>query len=838
MNFLLRATSPATSDLPTPAAAAASAAASAQTAQKRGTTLDDLIAEDSPEKTSVDGGSSRGSRDDAADSAPPHRQIATGNHSDVEEDQGWITIPNRELPDDWNDASDILQLQSFDRSFVFPGEQLHILVCLLASKQDTEIITPFKIAAVMSKNGGSGKKQVENLGEVDINGVSEEPSNQIATENGDSSSSADVSPGKEDISATESLLRMEDHKHQTETLLERFRNSNFFVRFAQSDEPLWSKRNDPDLSSKDSEVAGGKRSNFHNATIDRGSFDGNTSGGVARNTVRCYSLRNGDIVVLLKVNVAVSNVKDPVLEVLQFEKCGAVNAASGNGNRLLIPTNEDPCRGLLNWLLPLDPALPPRPLSPPLNSSSALGNVPRSISTSSTSQIFSFGHFRSYSMPTLPPINGPPSAAIPSSNSKPAFDLEDCNRFSQDKMLGHDAANDGLLSFRGVPLEPERFAVHCGLEGIYLPGKRWRRKIEIVQPIEIHSFVAECTTDDILCVQVKNVSPAHLPDIIIYLDAIAIVFEEATKGAPPLSLPIASIETGDGHSLPNLSLRRGEEHSFILKPSSIIGRDLKGHSDSSSRQSHQKMGSSILNVHQTSRVSNGKKVAPSADQYAVLVSCRCNYSESKLFFKQPTSWKPRVARDLMISVVSEISEPTGASNGRVPQLPVQVLTLQASNLTSEDLTLTVLAPISSNSSPSVLPLSPAPRGSLVGFPEITGRTGGVQRVSSMPVERESQKDIANSGKRSISLAQRTGATSDIMPSSDSGCTHLWLQSKVPLGCVPACSSATVKLELLPLTDGIISLDTLQVAVKEKGLTYIPEQALKIHATSSIASGIV
>lgn len=35
-------------------------------------------------------------------------------------------------------------------------------------------------------------------------------------------------------------------------------------------------------------------------------------------------------------------------------------------------------------------------------------------------------------------------------------------------------------------------------------------------------------------------------------------------------------------------------------------------------------------------------------------------------------------------------------------------------------------------------------------------------------------------------------------------------------CVPSQSMATVKLELLPLTDGIITLDTLQIDVKEKG----------------------
>jgi len=207
--------------------------------------------------------------------------------------------------------------------------------------------------------------------------------------------------------------------------------------------------------------------------------------------------------VLLQVNVAVSsNTKDPVLEVLQFEKTEATNAASENLNGLH-PDYEDPCHELLNWLLPLDRTLPPRSLSPPLSSSSVSGVTQRLTSVSPSSQIFSFGHFRSYSMPSLPQVNMPSSPAMPSSYSRPSFELEDYDRFSQEKVMNRDAGNNGLLSFRGVPLEPERFSVQCGLEGIYLPRRRWRRKLEIVQPLEIRSFAAECATEDLLCVQVK-----------------------------------------------------------------------------------------------------------------------------------------------------------------------------------------------------------------------------------------------------------------------------------------------------------------------------------------------
>ncbi|RRT82215.1 hypothetical protein B296_00005338 [Ensete ventricosum] len=85
-----------------------------------------------------------------------------------------------------------------------------------------------------------------------------------------------------------------------------------------------------------------------------------------------------------------------------------------------------------------------------------------------------------------------------------AFDPEDFDRFSSEKLIkSKDTGNERLLSFRGVSLEPERFSTHCGLDGIYLPGRRWRRKLEIIQPLEIRSFAAECNTEDLVCVQIK-----------------------------------------------------------------------------------------------------------------------------------------------------------------------------------------------------------------------------------------------------------------------------------------------------------------------------------------------
>jgi hypothetical protein len=146
--------------------------------------------------------------------------------------------------------------------------------------------------------------------------------------------------------------------------------------------------------------------------------------------------------------------------------------------------------------------------------------------------------------------------------------------------------------------------------------------------------------------------------------------------------------------------------------------------------------------------------------------------ESKLFFKQATTWRPSAASDLMISVSSELSLRNPSLGARVPQLPVQVLTLEATNMTSENLTLTVLAPEASGSS-SVVSLNSAPttpNGSYDGVNESAKRSGlgkqelGFRRLNSV---------LATAPKESDNAGNRI--------SSASGCTHLWLQSAVPLG---------------------------------------------------------
>ncbi|XP_040372057.1 uncharacterized protein LOC112181461 isoform X1 [Rosa chinensis] len=816
-----------------------------------GPTLESLIAEDSyPQYAAI--ADHVGENESRVEHGAGAKNDSSGiaKHHDVSDEEGWIAIPYKELPDNWNDAPDIQSLHSMDRSFVFPGEQVHILALLSACKQDTEIITPFKLAAAMNKNGLKQSPTKQNGNVEDENDTlsrkgESSPDSQGTDQNGETLSKEKADPQK-DVSASESLLRMEDHKRQTEILLQRFERSHFFVRIAESGESLWSKKGSYKKSSESSEMDGPEDTlngtqksalSQLNAIVDKGNFDPNVSGGVARNNVKCCSLSNGDIVVLLQVNVGVDFLNDPVIEILQFEKYRE-RSLSTEAQENLVYANPDPCGELLKWLLPLDNVLPPpaRPLSPPLTSDSGIGGTPQK--PTSGSQIFS--HFRSYSMSSLPQNTTQPPAPIKAASSKPSFDLEDWDQFSSLKLLkSQKAGYDGLLSFRGVSLERERFSVRCGLEGIYTPGRRWRRKLEIIQPVEIHSFAADCNTDDLLCVQIKNVSPAHAPNIVVYVDAITIVSEEASKGGQSVSLPIVCVEAGSDHSLPNLALRRGEEHSFILKPATTLWKNFKTGGDRSTQQSLAQAGNAASSSRLALKTAEGKRAASTADQYAIMVSCRCNYTESRLFFKQPTSWRPRISRDLMISVASEMSGQSSAPNAGVSQLPVQVLTLQASNLTTEDLSLTVLAPASFTSPPSVVSLNSSPSSPMspfVGFPGFTGRTTAERHYSTMQRLNSAPSILTN--QKQASSKEQASPVSDVVPTAGLGCTHLWLQSRVPLGCVPSQSTATIKLELLPLTDGIITLDTLQIDVKEKGCTYIPEQSLKINATSSISSRIL
>lgn len=189
------------------------------------------------------------------------------------------------------------------------GEQVHIVACLSACKKDTEFITPFKVAAVMNRNsiGHSPNKENGNI-ENRNNSVSGEgklsPSGQ---DQGEETLQKAKTEHPTDVPDGESLLRMEVHRRQTASLLQKFENSHFFVRICESDEPLWSKRGSSEKSTS-SETNGQNISTIEvkettknessiSAVIDRANFDATVSGGVARNSLKCCALPNGDIVV-------------------------------------------------------------------------------------------------------------------------------------------------------------------------------------------------------------------------------------------------------------------------------------------------------------------------------------------------------------------------------------------------------------------------------------------------------------------------------------------------------------------------------------------------------------
>lgn len=72
----------------------------------------------------------------------------------------------------------------------------------------------------------------------------------------------------------------------------------------------------------------------------------------------------------------------------------------------------------------------------------------------------------------------------------------------------------------------------------------------------------------------------------------------------------------------NFLYRRGEEHSFILKPTTSQWKSSNSTIEKGSRSSNLAAGNSA-SAWRHSSFSDGKH---GGDQYTVLVSCRCNYT--------------------------------------------------------------------------------------------------------------------------------------------------------------------------------------------------------------------
>lgn len=117
----------------------------------------------------------------------------------------------------------------------------------------------------------------------------------------------------------------------------------------------------------------------------------------------------------------------------------------------------------------------------------------------------------------------------------------------------------------------------------------------------------------------------------------------------------------------------------------------------------------------------------------------------------------------------------------------QVLTLQASNLTSQDLTMTVLAPASLTSPPSVVSLSTSPTSPMspfIGSSDFTERVSIDKQITAAQSNSLVSVNQVPEGKnlsQSVSFSERATPIPDVLPNGNLGCTHLWLQSRVPLG---------------------------------------------------------
>lgn len=94
-------------------------------------------------------------------------------------------------------------------------------------------------------------------------------------------------------------------------------------------------------------------------------------------------------------------------------------------------------------------------------------------------------------------------------------------------------------------------------------------------------------------------------------------------------------------------------------------------------------------------------------------------------------------------------------------------------MTSEDLTLTVLAPASFTSPPSVVSLSNSP---------LSPVSDSIELASDRRADVFYGHKMEDSSQ-SVSGNEQTVPMSDVVQNTDMGCSHLWLQSRVPLGYV-------------------------------------------------------
>ncbi|KAG0616316.1 hypothetical protein M758_5G105200 [Ceratodon purpureus] len=821
-----------------------------------------------------------GASDDDARLVPGSAKMRTRmpieDHADVPPGDGSILVPFQALSEDWYEAPNVSSLLSLDRPFIFPGEQFHVIIHISVHHPEASgIITPFKVAAAIDKGSQSGDhgsdsqsphSYQENLDSAKI----KTPKSAKSSLKGKwfnttpGGNLVAVSEWLDEPQSEDNVAPSESQKRRTAMLLESFQNSHFHVKIGKRADGTAIKLQDAvgkpeQLGLSDEE--GSDRENPATAhgcrpvVTEDGKFEPLSAGGLARGSTSCWSLQNGDVVVLLQVTMASEFLSNSAeLEVLQYEPY--VTPPSYPVDDQFQEISRNPTEGLLQWLLPLDrpssPPPPPAPAPQPALTPSPSGRL--SFSGGGNSTFFSFSHVRSSSVGSMS-TPAPPPVVTYTPPPPPTYGPEEWGRFLFEKDSQGEVGSEGLLSFRGAALEPQRFSAHCGLPGPYVPGKRWKRSLAILQPVRLESYFADCNTQDLICVLVENSLPATgmTADVVIYVDSVSIVCQSASSGSPPLPVPVACVEVGEDHSLPGLALRPGEQHSFILRPVSQAWKQpMMDDSTPKNRHSHDGQVANLGTI----KTRRGGNYELDCGEYAILVSCHCSHTESRLHFKHSLTWRPRPPRDLLLSVALENYSPAKLSSESLAQLTPQVVSVQATNLTSQDMNLTLLAPSSLAASPLSIvsfPGSETPNLSKVGFIE-QQQSMTVREVLAMEDESSKPKLNPQLSSRRMSLPpvqpmemvlgikptvlkERIISSSDAAADSGSARTHLWLQSTVPLGRLPPHATTAVRCELLPLTSGIITLDTLHIATNEHDALYIPENSLQVYCTSSLASGV-
>ncbi|CAK9190388.1 unnamed protein product [Sphagnum troendelagicum] len=832
-------------------------------------------------------GASEDARGFSGSSASMRTRMAIQDHSDLLPDEGSILIPFKELPEGWYSAPDIASLAYLDRPFVFPGEQFHVVIHLSVHDSNScDVITPFKVAAAIERRSHASveaSKQESSPPQESLESSStqaainiEKP--EVAHSSNDKSSlkgkwfntthGGNLVATTEWLSPDRSEVQSEGHKRRSLMVLESFKKSHFHVKIRKEGKgrvPKGLGQQSEQLNPNGEEGSDGELESFgcQPVVMEHGEFEPATGGGIARAATACWSLENGDAAVVLRVSMPSDLLlPDAELEVLQFEPYETPSTCSVDEKpqqQGFPQSSGDPSEGLLQWLLPLDrPSSPPQPtLLPgpvpsalPVLSPSTSGRM--SFSSTGTSTFFSFSHSRNSSLGSVPLPAPTVVQSLPPST--PMYGPEEWGHIPQDRKS--QVGSEGLLSFRGAALEPQRFATHCGLPGSYLPGKRWKRKVAILQPVQLQSYVADCNTEDLICVLVENVLPPTgvTADVVIYIDSVSIVCQSAVAGGTPMPIPVACVEVGEHHTLPGLTLRAGEQHSFILRPINPTWKPVAAEDAKSTKLTNLASGTGHLRV----RPTDDSSVEYEAGHYAVLVSCRCSHSEARLHFKHSLMWRPRPSRDLLLSVTLESCTSTEMPSEILPQLSTQVVKVQATNLTSQEMYLTLLAPSSLAASPlsvlsfpsSSLATPLASRGAdhhqsmtvreVLALEEGDGKGSkqsglpSFQRRLSLPPVQPMELVL---GVKPTVLKERIFTAADAVADNTPVRTHLWLQSTVPLGRVPPHATTAVRCDLLPLTSGIITLDSLHIATNEHDALYIPENSLQIFCTTSIASGV-